>query len=86
MSTLSPQDCTLIERINRHPLLKRRFESLLAITEDAGGDLVKAADAEQRVIEEVRQMGNDVLSNWAEGRVEKEAAELVASGDVKGSG
>jgi hypothetical protein len=94
MTSLSPQDQDLVARLNRHPLLKARFESLLAIAEDAGGDtstgsvhrLVKAAEAEQRVIEEVRQMGNDVLSNWAESRVEKAAAELVAGGDVVSSG
>jgi phosphoribosylformylglycinamidine (FGAM) synthase PurS component len=71
-------------------LLKARIESLLAKAGDAGGDtstgsvhrLEKAAEAEQRVKEEVRQMGNEVLSNWAESRVEKAAAELVAGGGM----
>ena len=86
MQTLSDQDLKLVEKLNRHPRLKARMERVLAIAEDAGDDLIKAADAEQRVIEEMRRMGNEVLTHWAEGRVEKSAATLENSQAVAGSG
>lgn len=71
MSALSPQDQELLYRLNRHPKLKNRMTALLSIAEDAGDDLVKADEAERQVIEEVRKMGNEVLTNWAESRVTK---------------
>ena len=49
---------TLIERLDRHLLLRSRVESLLAVVEDAAGDCEQANVAERRVIEELRQMGN----------------------------
>jgi hypothetical protein len=47
------------------------MESLMAVVEDAGDDLIKADAAEQRVIEELRQMGNEVLTGWASTRAGK---------------
>jgi G:T-mismatch repair DNA endonuclease (very short patch repair protein) len=38
---------------------------MLDVIENAAGDIEKAAEAERRVIEELRQMGNEVLHNWA---------------------
>jgi hypothetical protein len=34
---------------------------MLAIIENAGGDVEKAAEAERRIIEESRQMGSEVF-------------------------
>ena len=39
----------------------RAMESLLAVVENASGDVEKAAEPEQRVTEELRQLGNEVL-------------------------
>ena len=71
MPPLSAADHRLMEQLNRHPGLKARMESLLAVVEDAGDDLIKADAAEQRVIEELRQMGNEVLTGWASTRAGK---------------
>lgn len=65
------RDQRLLERLNRHPLLRARMESLLAVVEDAVGDWERADAAERRVIEELRQMGNEALTAWAERGVEK---------------
>lgn len=69
MST--PTDSELLCCLNRHPVLKARLEALLAVVEDGGDDLVKADDAERRVIEELRQLGNEVLTGWAEWRIDQ---------------
>ncbi len=71
MLTMSSRDQKLFDALNRNPALKARAEGLIEVVENAGGDIIKAADAEQRVIEELRQMGNDALTAWANKRVEK---------------
>jgi endonuclease/exonuclease/phosphatase family metal-dependent hydrolase len=86
MSTLDEQDIVLLQRIKRHPLLRARVESLLGVVEDAEGDLEKADAAERRVIEELRQMGNEVLTEWAQGGIEKSAAQARAAADVRSGG
>ena len=55
----------LEERLNRHPELKAKIESLLSVVENAQGNLSKANEAEQRVIEEIRQLGQAALQGWA---------------------
>ena len=68
------RDLVLCERLNRHPRLRARVESLLAVVEDAADDCEKADAAERRVIEELRQMGHAALTAWAERGVEKRTA------------
>ena len=77
MSTpLPPEDERLLARLNKHPQLRGRVERLVDIVEDAGDDLRKADEAERRVIEEVRRLGQEVLESWADGQVGKRADEL----------
>jgi hypothetical protein len=54
-----------LEELKEYPELKAKIETMLAIIENAGGDAEKAAEAERRIIEELRQMGNEVLHSWA---------------------
>lgn len=56
---------SLEQRLNKHPELKTRIEFLLSVVENAEGDLVKANEAEQRMIEETRQLGQVALQSWA---------------------
>jgi hypothetical protein len=55
----------LEERLKHHPELKAKIETLLSVVENAQGDLEKANEAEQRVIEEIRQLGQAALQGWA---------------------
>ncbi len=52
---------SLEERLRAHPELQAKIESLLAVVENAAGDVEKAAEAERRVTEELRQLGNEAL-------------------------
>lgn len=79
-------DQMLLECLNRHPLLRARVESLLAVVEDAAGDWEKADAAERRVIEELRQMGNEALTAWAERGVEKSVVVAQAEPDWRPGG
>ena len=73
---LPPNDERLLARLNQHPQLRARIERLVDLVEDAGDDLRKADEAERRVIEEVRRLGQEVLEDWADGQVTKRADEL----------
>jgi len=65
---------SLEERLQSQPELRARFERMLDIIENAGGDVEKAAEAERRVIEELRQMGSEVLHGWARRQEQKKEA------------
>jgi hypothetical protein len=69
------------ERLRDYPELKERFEAILAIAEAESNDLRKADDAEQRAIEEVRKLGNEVMHAWARRRESQNVAKLTAEGD-----
>jgi hypothetical protein len=56
---------SLEERLKEYPEPKAKIEAMLGIMENAGGDVEKAAEAERRIIEELRNMGNEVLHSWA---------------------
>ena len=55
----------LAERLEEHPELKKRFETILDIVDNVAGDVEKADEAERRAIEAVRQLGNEVMQGWA---------------------
>lgn len=80
------RDQLLCERLNRHPRLRARVESLLEVVEDAVGDCEKADAAERRVIEALRQMGNAALTAWAERGVEKRTAVAQTEPDWRPGG
>jgi hypothetical protein len=86
MPSLSQKDQELLNLLNRRPDLKKRVKSILSIASDEGEGIIKADEAEERITEEVRRMGNEVLGGWAESRIEKSGAELPADGDIVRSG
>ena len=53
---------SLEERLKKYPELKAKIDSMLAIIENAGGDVEKAAESERRITEELRQTGNEVFT------------------------
>ena len=69
-------------RLERHPGLKERMERLLDLVENASGDVRLADEAERRAIEELRQMGQEVMQGWGQRASDKEAQEVEAKGDV----
>ena len=65
----------LEERLKEYPELQGKIEAMLAIIENAGGDVEKAAEAERRIIEELRQMGSEVFHSWARRQQQKKEQE-----------
>ena len=70
----SNKDELFITRLNHHPQLRERMETLLKVVENVAGDCTKADAAEQAVIEELRKMGNEALQGWAERAAQKATA------------
>lgn len=55
METTIPSDEAILRGLNAHPQIKSRIASMLAVVEDAAGDLKEADAAEMRLIEEIRR-------------------------------
>lgn len=70
-------DEALLNRLNAHPGLRSRVESMLLVVEDEMGNLQEADAAEMQLIEEMRRMGQESLQAWASGQAAK-AAESVS--------
>ncbi len=73
---------SVAERLERHPELKARMERLLDVVENAAGDVRLADEAERRAIEELRQMGQEVMQGWGWKASNTEALEMEAKGGV----
>ena len=71
------QKRSLEERLRDHPELRAKVESLLVVVENAAGDVEKAAEAERRVTEELRQMGHEALHAWARRQAERKEQAMV---------
>jgi hypothetical protein len=69
-------DEALLNRLNGHPGLRSRVESMLLVVDDEMGSLQEADAAEMQLIEEMRRMGQESLQAWASGQAAK-AAEIV---------
>jgi hypothetical protein len=68
------KDQLFITRLNHQPQLRERMETLLNVVENVAGDCTPADAAEQSVIEEVRNMGNEALQCWADRAVQQATA------------
>ena len=73
------QQPSLEERLQEYPELKAKIEAMLGIIENAGGDVEKAAEAERRILEELRRMGNEALHSWGAGSSKKRKKNTSAS-------
>jgi hypothetical protein len=63
-------------RLRQHPELMARFQSILELTRDTDGPLKTADEVEERLILELRQLGNTSMNQWATQAEERVSAEL----------
>lgn len=61
MQTKRISDEDMVRRLNEHPELRERVSALLLAVRDEGGDLKRADDAEQRLTDELRRMGQKAM-------------------------
>jgi hypothetical protein len=86
MTMPSPEDAKLLALLNRHPGLKSRVQALADIVADSDGDLARADEAERRVIEEVRRLGQEALQGWAEGQIARAGEQAASEPQVRRAG
>ena len=61
-----------LEQLRERPELFKRMESILALAQETEDGPVRKADAvEEQLIEQLRQLGNETLTNWAKSAEEK---------------
>lgn len=82
MTTRTLSDQELLEKLNTYPALKERVGYLLLAVEDETGNLKEADAAEMRLIDEMRQMGRESLTAWAERQVVKTTEEARQADSV----
>ena len=80
MVTKHLSDEELLKRLNAHPLMRNRIASLLSAVEDETGELQEADAAEMRVIEDIRQLGQETLTAWANRQVAKTSEAVFEEG------
>lgn len=86
MESTTLSDEAILKGLNAHPRIKSRIASMLAVVEDASGELKEADAAEMRLIEEIRRMGQEALQAWADRQVEKTEQEIRQAGQVQREG
>lgn len=69
----------LAKRLDAHPILKARMVGLLNLVENVK-DVALADEAERRVVESLRNMGNELLTDWAQARAAQMDQEEQAAG------
>jgi len=74
---------SLEERLNAHPQLRGRMESLLALVEGENEEVKQADEAERRVIEALRHLGKEVLRSWAIEQEGVQSARVSQQGAVR---
>lgn len=84
--TTKLSDEEILRGLNANPQIKERIASLLAVVDDAAGDLKLADAAEMRLIEEIRRLGQEAMQAWAERQVERTEQELRRGGQVQREG
>ena len=82
MKIASSKRESVADRLERPPTLKARMERRLNVVENASGDVRRADEAERRAIEELRQMGLEVMQSWGQKTSNEAALDLEVQGGV----
>lgn len=71
-----------LERLRQHPELLSRIESILELAHNNDGPLQTADQVEELLIQELRQLGNVSMNQWAQRAETRVSNELKASDDT----
>lgn len=65
LQKLSQSELDLIRRLRKQPKVMARVERILEIANSSEGPLKTADEIEELLLEEMRRLGNDTLTEWA---------------------
>jgi len=76
LNEFSATEVQLIEQLRQHPKMLVRVQSILELTRNANGPLKSADEVEGLLIQELRQLGNTSMVEWATQAEERVSNEL----------
>lgn len=79
-------DEALLNRLNGHPELRSRVESMLLVVDDEMGNLQEADAAEMQLIEQMRRMGQESLQAWATGQAARASESMAQESKTASAG
>lgn len=62
---LSASEINLIRRLRRKPKVMARVERILEIAQSSEGPLKTADEIEELLLQELRRLGNETMTEWA---------------------
>jgi uncharacterized protein with PhoU and TrkA domain len=65
LQNLSPSELSLIRRLRKQPKMMERVQRILEIANSSEGPLKTADEIEELLLEEMRRLGNDTMTEWA---------------------
>ena len=71
---LSPENLKLLAQLEEHPQLLERIKKLLLVVEGDGNDehdIKLADDAEDAVVDNLREVGKELLTEWGQKQEER---------------
>lgn len=75
---LSDEEIT--RKLHAHPQIRERIVSILSVVEADESGLKRADEAEERLVEEVRRMGQEAMHAWALRQIEQTEQEVRHTG------
>jgi hypothetical protein len=72
----SSSEVQLLEQLRQHPKMMAQVQSILELTGNANGPLKSADEVEGLLIQEMRQLGNTSMAEWATQAEERVSNEL----------
>jgi hypothetical protein len=83
----NPKEQSLDQRLANNPRLRQRFLAIADMVDQAVQEGCTADEAEERAIQEIRKLGQEILTEWAEKsapqasqKAQKQDARLIKSG------
>jgi hypothetical protein len=73
----------LLDWLKAHPGLKAGMLRLLELVKNEKGEVRREADAEERMIREIKGLGREVLQEWARSREEEASNRVEQDGAVR---
>lgn len=76
LQNLSQSELKLIRRLRKQPKMMERVQRILELANSSEGPLKTADEIEELLLEEMRRLGNDTMTEWATGAEKRVGEEL----------
>jgi hypothetical protein len=73
---ITATEAKLLEGLREHPEMMERMQSILELARNQKGPLHTADEVEEKLIEQIRQLGHTTMNQWAKTAEERVSTEL----------